>query len=456
MFLRSARTTLVAAISIPLSIMIAIAVFGVAGLTINILTLGGLAVAVGRVVDDSIVVLENIYRHRGLGDDRRDAVITGTREVAGAITSSTITTVAVFLPIGFVGGIVSQFFLPFGLAVTFALLASLIVALTVIPVLAYFFVDRIDVQLGRHGELPETIWQRLYTPVLAAVAAQPHHEVGHAGHRRSCSSSVAMSLAPLLPTAFIDAGGENFLSVTVSPPQGASTAGVRERTEQAEAILLDEARLPESSWSSRRSRATPTPAPRRSRRPSRAAPRTAPSSRSASPTTWTLRHPARTSRRRSPRWRRTASRSRSRSRTPSAAAAASRSSSAAQDAADIKARQRRIVAELSTMDGVDNVGQRRRSADRPRSSWPVDPNRAALIGSSTAQIAAETPQRPRRASPSGATHSRTARACEAILRVDDSGVDSVEGLRQMPVSGIVGSLPLDSSPMSTWWTSAAR
>ena len=70
-FLRSVRTTLVAAISIPLSILMAIAVFGLAGLTINILTLGGLAVAVGRVVDDSIVVLENIYRHRGRGDDNR-------------------------------------------------------------------------------------------------------------------------------------------------------------------------------------------------------------------------------------------------------------------------------------------------------------------------------------------------------------------------------------------------
>jgi len=165
-FLRSARTTLVAAISIPLSIMMAIAVFGLFGLSINILTLGGLAVAVGRVVDDSIVVLENIFRHRGLGDSKRDAVITGTREVAGAITSSTVTTVAVFLPLGFVGGIVSQFFLPFGLAVTFALLASLLVALTVIPVLAYWFVDKVEIEMGPDGEPRPTIWQRLYTPVL--------------------------------------------------------------------------------------------------------------------------------------------------------------------------------------------------------------------------------------------------------------------------------------------------
>ena len=105
------------------------------GVTINIMTLGGLAVAVGRVVDDAIVVLENIYRHRALGEDRLTAAINGPREVAGAITASTLTTVAVFLPLGFVGGLVSQFFLPFALTVTFALLASLVCALTVVPVL---------------------------------------------------------------------------------------------------------------------------------------------------------------------------------------------------------------------------------------------------------------------------------------------------------------------------------
>ena len=110
------------------------------GVTINIMTLGGLAVAVGRVVDDAIVVLENIYRHRAMGEDRFTASVNGPREVAGAITASTLTTVAVFLPLGFVGGLVSQFFLPFALTVTFALLASLLCALTVVPVLGYFLI----------------------------------------------------------------------------------------------------------------------------------------------------------------------------------------------------------------------------------------------------------------------------------------------------------------------------
>ena len=135
LFLLSLRATIVAAISIPLSILTALVVMQLTGVTINILTLGGLAVAVGRVVDDAIVVLENIYRHRALGEDRRTAAINGPKEVAGAITASTLTTVAVFLPLGFVGGLVSQFFLPFALTVTFALLASLVCALTVVPVL---------------------------------------------------------------------------------------------------------------------------------------------------------------------------------------------------------------------------------------------------------------------------------------------------------------------------------
>ena len=140
LFLFSLRSTLVAAVSIPLSLLTALVIMQATGVTLNIMTLGGLAVAVGRVVDDAIVVLENIYRHRALGEDRLTASINGPREVAGAITAATITTVGVFLPLGFVGGLVSQLFLPFALTVTFALLASLVCALTVVPVLAYLLI----------------------------------------------------------------------------------------------------------------------------------------------------------------------------------------------------------------------------------------------------------------------------------------------------------------------------
>jgi multidrug efflux pump subunit AcrB len=144
-FLLSVRATLVTAISIPTSVLITFIGMQATGYTLNIITLGGLTIAIGRVVDDSIVVIENIKRHlahvgREAGaEGRAGAILRGVREVAGAITASTITTVAVFLPLAFVGDISGELFRPFALTVTIALLASLLVALTIVPVLAYWF-----------------------------------------------------------------------------------------------------------------------------------------------------------------------------------------------------------------------------------------------------------------------------------------------------------------------------
>jgi len=195
-----------------------------------------LAVAVGRVVDDAIVVLENIYRHRGRGDPMRDSVISGTREVASAITSSTLTTVAVFLPIGFVGGIVSQFFLPFALTVTFALLASLVCALTVVPVMATLFIDRIKLNPDEGVEHHDTIVQRIYTPLLRAALH----------NRRSRWSVIGISallvvfaglLVPHIPTQFLDTGSQKYLQISVAPPSGTPSASVLTEAKAVEAKL---------------------------------------------------------------------------------------------------------------------------------------------------------------------------------------------------------------------------
>jgi len=240
-FLLNLRSTIVAAVSIPLSVLAAIILMSTTGITINIMTLGGLAVAVGRVVDDSIVVLENIYRHRSQGEPIGEAVLNGTREVSSAITSSTITTIAVFLPLGVVGGLISQFFLPFALTVTYALLASLVVALTVIPVLAYFLVKvkgskatipyAVDTD---HEEI--SIWGRIYLPVL-----------GLALRRRATKFATlliafslflgATSLAGSIPTQFLNSGSEKVLTVTVNPPLGTSTERVLTRSRAAYEIL---------------------------------------------------------------------------------------------------------------------------------------------------------------------------------------------------------------------------
>ena len=138
-FLMSIRSTLVTAISIPASVLITFIGMLASGYTLNIITLGALTIAIGRVVDDSIVVIENIKRHIGLGEDKLAAITTAVREVAGAITASTVTTVAVFLPLALVGDITGELFRPFALTVTIALAASLFVALTIVPVLAYWF-----------------------------------------------------------------------------------------------------------------------------------------------------------------------------------------------------------------------------------------------------------------------------------------------------------------------------
>jgi hydrophobic/amphiphilic exporter-1 (mainly G- bacteria), HAE1 family len=139
-FLRNFRATIIAIVSIPLSLLISSIFLNQLDISLNIMTLGGMAVAVGRVVDDSIVVIENIFRRvRKTKEGMTDELIQdSTKEILKAITSSTITTVVVFLPLGLVGGITGEFFLPFALTIVFSLLASLIVAVTIVPILAKF------------------------------------------------------------------------------------------------------------------------------------------------------------------------------------------------------------------------------------------------------------------------------------------------------------------------------
>ena len=238
-FLLSLRSTLVAAVSIPVSIMTALTLMLVAGVTINIMTLGGLAIAVGRVVDDAIVVLENIYRHRSNGDPMVVACISGTREVASAITSSTLTTVAVFLPLGFVGGIVSQFFLPFALTVTFALLASLVCALTVVPVMASLFIDRIKLDPGEAApQHRDSLVQRIYTPLLKAALFNRRSRWAVLGIAAVLVFGAGL-LVPHIPTQFLNAGSQKQLSITVGPPSGTPSVDVLAQARKVETRLKD-------------------------------------------------------------------------------------------------------------------------------------------------------------------------------------------------------------------------
>ena len=182
LFLASLRSTLVSAVSIPLSLLVAFIVMRVTGYTLNLLTLAALTISIGRVVDDSIVVIENIKRHLSYGESKLAAILTAIREVGGAITASTVATVAVFVPMGLVGGIVGELFRPFAMTVAIAMGASLFVALTIVPVLAYWFIRAPHVTDGADGALAREeaeraerhgLWQRAYVPTLAAALRRP-------------------------------------------------------------------------------------------------------------------------------------------------------------------------------------------------------------------------------------------------------------------------------------------
>ncbi|MFF0516407.1 efflux RND transporter permease subunit [Streptomyces sp. Tu 4128] len=242
-FLASVRSTLVTAVSIPLSVVLALIVLWTRDLSLNMLTLGALTIAIGRVVDDSIVVLENIKRHLGYGEERREAILQAVREVAGAVTSSTLTTVAVFLPIGLVGGMVGELFGSFSLTVTAALLASLLVSLTVVPVLSYWFLrppkgtpeDAAEARRLAEEKEAKSRLQRFYVPVLR-----------FATRRRLTSVAIAVvvligtfGMAPLLKTNFFDQGEQEVLSVKQELKPGTSLGATDAQAKKVEKLLGD-------------------------------------------------------------------------------------------------------------------------------------------------------------------------------------------------------------------------
>lgn len=161
-FLRNVRATIIAIISIPLSLLVASIFLYRFDISLNIMTLGGMAVAVGRVVDDSIVVIENIFRRVRKSKEKinNGIILDSTKEILKAITSSTITTMVVFLPLGFVGGITGEFFLPFALTVVISLFMSLIVSITIVPILAKFSFKKVP------KEEKETHLQQLYEKAI--------------------------------------------------------------------------------------------------------------------------------------------------------------------------------------------------------------------------------------------------------------------------------------------------
>jgi multidrug efflux pump subunit AcrB len=259
------RSTLVTTVSIPLSILAALAIMNwlipavhnllapaaesssivafilrlfPASLTLNLMTLSGMTVAIGRVVDDSIVVLENIFREMQTGKSKREAILSGTRDVSVAIFSATVVTVVVFLPLGLTGGLISEFFLPFGLTVTYALLASFVVAITVVPALAYMFVNEQDVA---HEESAGPIAgqvAKVYQPILNWALANSRNRFIVLG-----IAALSLVLSGILfgtrPFAFLPDFGEPQIAVNVNLPPGTKIIETNELVNQMEQAIRD-------------------------------------------------------------------------------------------------------------------------------------------------------------------------------------------------------------------------
>lgn len=230
-FLRNFRMTLISIVSIPVSVLATLIFMKQSDITLNIMTLGGLTVAIGRVVDDSIVVIENIYRHMMESANRSVRLIeVATKEVASAITSSTLTTVAVFIPLSFVSGIVGEVFKPFALTVAIALLCSLIVAVTIVPVLAKLMMvrsKRVKVKTSKN---------RMATSYRKMLAWALNHKV-----TVLLISSIllvaSLFLIPIVGTAFLPADAEKVMEVVLKMPSGTSLDKTNEVAKKIEDTL---------------------------------------------------------------------------------------------------------------------------------------------------------------------------------------------------------------------------
>ncbi|MEO2074871.1 MAG: efflux RND transporter permease subunit [Bacillus sp. (in: firmicutes)] len=235
LFLRNIRATIVAVLSIPLSILASMVTMKYLDYSLNMMTLAGIAVAVGRVIDDSIVVIENVYR-RTLTSTRRDErmVLTAAKEVGGAITSSTLTTIAVFGPLSFVPGIIGRFFAPFGITVIVALAFSLIVSLTVVPLLAKLFLLKI-----KHKEVKESWFEKAYKHTLTWVL-----------NKRAVTIVIAvvlfagsLALVPMIPKNFLPQEKAVSYRLTGDLPAGTSLVKANDLAVKVEEVLAQKKQI---------------------------------------------------------------------------------------------------------------------------------------------------------------------------------------------------------------------
>ena len=238
LFLRNVRSTLIAVISIPLSLLIGILLLKLNNITLNMMTLGAMTVAIGRVVDDSIVVIENIYRRMSLKGEQlkgKALILSATKEMFIPIMSSTIVTIAVFVPLGLVSGMVGELFLPFALTMVYSLLASLLVAITIVPMLAHMLFRR-GLPEGKHTEGPGRLAKAYQGGLRRALS----HKI--------VTFSIAVALLGVsvylfqfVGTSFLPEEEQKYAMLTYSPAPGELQDDVYDKALKAEEYLMSRA-----------------------------------------------------------------------------------------------------------------------------------------------------------------------------------------------------------------------
>ncbi len=239
-FLRSLRSTAVIAVAIPISVIGTFALIYFGGFTLNLMTLGGLALGVGMMVDSSVVVLENVFRRQGeLREASREAAVRGASEVASAIVASTITTLVIFLPLAFVKGVSGLLFQELAYVIVFSLICSLLVSLSLVPVLASRWLDGQGIDEGksrlaiRAGRVLDGL-DRRYARVLHSVLGYPWITVGAA----LGVLGATMFLVPLIGSEFLPPSDEGQVRVTGEMETGTRLALVDQQTRRMEDLVL--------------------------------------------------------------------------------------------------------------------------------------------------------------------------------------------------------------------------
>lgn len=235
LFLRNIRTTAISIVSIPMSILIALIALKLSNVSLNILTLGALTVAIGRVIDDSIVVVENIFRRLSDPNEKfkgENLIISATREVFKPIMSSTLVTIVVFLPLVFVSGSVGEMFRPFALAITFSLLASLLVSITLVPSLgATFFKNGVKNKEQKEG----------LGTVGRAYRSTLNWSLNHKWIVLIVSIFILVGSVVIgaknLGTSYISTGDNKFLALTYTPKPGETQKSVTQHAEKVQNYL---------------------------------------------------------------------------------------------------------------------------------------------------------------------------------------------------------------------------